>query len=311
MKRFRNILVSLDTSAAVHPALERAVDLATHSGAKLKLMDVVHEAQWPVSMLLPNVEHLLELEREEKHQQLEAVAASVREKGVDVSVTTGLGKTSLELIHEVMRGDHDLVIRTARGVHSWRNGFFGTTSFRLLRKCPCPVWIVRPNPPQKLSHVLAAVDPTWHDEAHAELNHTIVSLANGLSELESCRVTILHAWSIYGEHLLRSKMSDSEFADVQSQSQRAVEKVFNEFLAKYSLNSQSGGVRLIKGESAVVIPEFVREQNVDVLVMGTVGRSGVSGLLMGNTCEHILNEVQCSVLALKPAGFHTPVTLPE
>jgi len=43
--------------------------------------------------------------------------------------------------------------------------------------------------------------------------------------------------------------------------------------------------------------------------MGTVGRTGIPGLIMGNTAESILNNIGCSVLAVKPPGFVSPVTL--
>jgi nucleotide-binding universal stress UspA family protein len=43
--------------------------------------------------------------------------------------------------------------------------------------------------------------------------------------------------------------------------------------------------------------------------MGTVARTGISGFFMGNTAETILNQLDCSVLAVKPQGFVTPVTL--
>lgn len=46
------------------------------------------------------------------------------------------------------------------------------------------------------------------------------------------------------------------------------------------------------------------------VVMATLGRSGIPpGLLIGNTTETILHKVECAVLALKPAGFVSPVTL--
>jgi nucleotide-binding universal stress UspA family protein len=43
--------------------------------------------------------------------------------------------------------------------------------------------------------------------------------------------------------------------------------------------------------------------------MGTVARTGINGLLMGNTAEMILTQIDCSVLAVKPQGFVSPVTL--
>ncbi|WP_432648854.1 universal stress protein [Methylomarinum roseum] len=43
--------------------------------------------------------------------------------------------------------------------------------------------------------------------------------------------------------------------------------------------------------------------------MGTLGQTGISGFLIGNTAEAILDQLQCSVLAIKPPGFRSPVTI--
>ena len=64
---------------------------------------------------------------------------------------------------------------------------------------------------------------------------------------------------------------------------------------------------LLRGDPQVVIPSKVKELDADVLVLGTVSRTGVGGLLIGNTAEAILNRVDCSVMTLKPEGFVSPV----
>jgi len=66
-----------------------------------------------------------------------------------------------------------------------------------------------------------------------------------------------------------------------------------------------------KGAARKVIPEIAKELQVDCIVMGTVARTGIPGLFMGNTAETILDQLECSVLAIKPPGFVTPVTLEE
>jgi nucleotide-binding universal stress UspA family protein len=68
---------------------------------------------------------------------------------------------------------------------------------------------------------------------------------------------------------------------------------------------------LLKGAPRKKIPEFAEEIGADLMVMGTVARTGISGLIMGNTAETILNELQCSVLAVKPPGFISPVKLDD
>lgn len=44
-----------------------------------------------------------------------------------------------------------------------------------------------------------------------------------------------------------------------------------------------------------------------MLVMGTVARTGVAGFFMGNTAENISQRISCSLFALKPKGFISPV----
>ena len=67
--------------------------------------------------------------------------------------------------------------------------------------------------------------------------------------------------------------------------------------------------RLTFTASIDAIPNFIRQNKVDLVVMGTVARSGLSGMIIGNTAEQILSRIECSVLALKPAGFVCPVRL--
>ena len=68
-------------------------------------------------------------------------------------------------------------------------------------------------------------------------------------------------------------------------------------------------VHIVKGKAHKVIQDLVQEQKADLVVMGTVARTGIPGVITGNTAESILNNIGCSVLAVKPPGFVTPVTL--
>ena len=66
-------------------------------------------------------------------------------------------------------------------------------------------------------------------------------------------------------------------------------------------------MHLIKGEAGRVIPEVAAKNEADLIVMGTLSRSGVAGFFIGNSAEKIIHNVDCSVLTVKPDGFVTPV----
>ena len=66
-------------------------------------------------------------------------------------------------------------------------------------------------------------------------------------------------------------------------------------------------LHLVKGDPSSVISSELERLGADLLIMGTIARTGVTGFLLGNTAEKILGQLKCSVLATKPEAFVTPV----
>ena len=125
MKRFQNILVAVDTQLEEYPAMQWAVRLVEHNRAKLKIVDVMPEFSWIARLAMPDGDRTQQVLAEDKRRNLEAIAGPLRNQGFDVTTKV------------LLRSNHDLVLRVTKGAHSHRTGFFGTTSLRLLRKCPC------------------------------------------------------------------------------------------------------------------------------------------------------------------------------
>jgi nucleotide-binding universal stress UspA family protein len=83
-----------------------------------------------------------------------------------------------------------------------------------------------------------------------------------------------------------------------------------ELLASTRHDLQKCSLHVLDGDARLEVPRHVARESIDLLVLGTVARTGIAGLLIGNTTEEILRRVDCSVLALKPDGFESPVKLP-
>ncbi|MFC6672356.1 universal stress protein [Marinobacterium aestuariivivens] len=66
-------------------------------------------------------------------------------------------------------------------------------------------------------------------------------------------------------------------------------------------------MHLLKGESHVTLPRFAQEQDIDVMVMGSVARGFIDRLLLGSTVERVLDELACDILVIKQPGFVSPV----
>ncbi|MFT5323854.1 MAG: universal stress protein E [Planctomycetaceae bacterium] len=92
-------------------------------------------------------------------------------------------------------------------------------------------------------------------------------------------------------------------------SQASIDQELNRLLAKYAGAAVPERIHLMKGDPHAVILETVDRQQIDLLVMGSIARTGIPGMFIGNTAERVLNAVGCSVLTVKPSDFVSPVAL--
>ena len=244
--------------------------------------------------------------------QLEQVIAPIRQLGVQVSSKVLHGTQFIEIIREVLRNGHDLVMIAAEDYRGLRNMLFGRTTMHLMRKCPCPVWVMKPDQPKQRSHILAAVDPTPSDEERNALNIKIMDLATSLAHRERCKLLIIHTWTFSLESHVRSgrvRVSKSVMDEWSRGVRDAHKYSLEELLRLYDLKNLKHQVYMLKGEADRLIPKLVEAKEVELIVMGTVVRTGIDGLFIGSTAAKVLRQVDCSVLTVKPDGFKTPVKL--
>jgi len=314
MRRFKNILLLHDGRSEQHLTMKRGVDLARRNQAKLTVVDVIEEDSWVSGEIygLESFQELKQLVSEERQKELDIVIEPLRQQGLDVRAKLLFGKPFLEIIREVLRENHDLVMKTAQGEGGLKGMLFGSTAMHLMRKCPCPVWVVKRGENERFDRIIAAVDPDPLDEQRNQLNFKIMDLATSLAKIEQSILLVVHAWSLYGETILRSgrgRMNQEEIDTMVQEAEAEHKERLNNLLQKYKLQDLKYRVHLIKGEAGRVIPELAGKKRADLIVMGTLSRSGVAGFLIGNTAEKIIHEVDCSLLTVKPDGFVTPVKL--
>ena len=135
------------------------------------------------------------------------------------------------------------------------------------------------------------------------LNATIFEWALLLKELAGAELTLLHAWTAFGASVLEPRMSHEDFAAYVDAARQQAETSIRTVTAPLEDRLSGTGIRVVEGEAADAIVSFVHRERIDVVVMGTVGRTGVAGLVMGNTAERVLQRLRGSVLAVKPPGF--------
>lgn len=309
MKRFKKLLVATDTRLDKHPVVDEAAEIALANAAALTIVDVVPASSWIAEFVTDDLSSMRELYAQEAERKLETLATSLRDKGLDVTTRVLTGKTSVEIIRDVLREKHDLVLAVAKGKNSKRKGFFGSTAQHLLRNCPSAVWLVTNQSSPKVSHVLGCVDISSGHSVDVELNDKVYELALSIAELHGARHSVLHAWEMPDEVLLSARLKEDHVAKFVSDHRKATENRFEKFLKHHGRSADSEAAQLAKGRPAEMIDKFVRENSVDLVVMGTVARSGLTGMFLGNTAEQIIDRIECSLLAVKPYDFQTSISL--
>ena len=324
MKRFERILCVLDPESSAETAILQAVRLAADHQAEITFTAVVREARyWRGSFPGTgdrdrDLQAVYDSRKAALQAEIHRVAPHIEP---NVVILSGIG--FIEIIKAVRRDSHDLVIKCAENA-SWMHRFFSSEDMHLLRKCPCPVLMLKPGQTDAFKTVLATVDvndddslPTG-DNVQEELNREVLAYAALFSMADLTTLHVGAVWNAYAEDFCRygafsrvpQEDVDQYVEQTRGECATKLDGLLRDMgfaLGKESMKYLSPRSHLVKGKASREIPQMAEQYGVDLVVMGTVGRVGIPGLIIGNTAESILEQVHCSVLTIKPDGFQTPV----
>ena len=321
MKRFSNVLLVVDERTDYSAALKRGATLARNNQARLTVCAIVDTVPSEVRIGAIGItpRQVLDVATDRKREWLDDTVNSVATDGVSIDKKVLIGKPFIEIIRQVLRNDHDLIIKCADADSGLRELLFSSTDKHLMRKCPCPVWIIKPTERYKYLRILAAVDQDPEEPAKDTLNRQILEMSTSMALAEYSEAHIVHAWEVFGESLLTShkfNFSEAEFEAMLEEEATGRRRWLKNLVKNYDTSSDPNSadvldlhLHVVKGPAQFVVSDLARELAVDLVVMGTVARTGIDGFFMGNTAESILGQLNCSVLTIKPPGFNSPVTL--
>ncbi len=301
------ILFFADGAEGEQAALNRTVHMASLLTASIEVVDVVPEISADSPVLKGRVDKLQERVALERQGQLDSLIAHLSAQEARkplLSRRVLAGKEHVEVIRLVQKENFDLLVKPANSSRDLKSVLFGGTDRRLLHHCPCPVLILKPEHGDRRS-VLAAVDPVPEDSVHMELNNEIMGAAARLSRFQDAPLHILHAWELKLDERLVNHTDKDELAELMTSLRTDTQRRLKRLMEGSQITDAED--HLVQGCAERVITDFVAANDIDLLVMGTVAKSGAPGFLVGNTAEKILDAVDCSVLALKPEGWVSPI----
>lgn len=300
---YKRILVAVDFSTHSEAAFQQAIWLARTIGARIvlahtlpDLRQVAHHASALAKLdLLQGEGKLFEREvRQVSDAKLRQMVAKHEADDLDIKYETLLGEPFVELIHAVQSEGYDLVLAGTRGMAAWKQFLVGSTASRLIRKCPASVWIVKAEHLGPPKVVLAATD--FSDVSLKAAKHGLWIANQAKAEFHLVNVVDPNDTPEgFGEKVNRAEIN-----------KRSENRLCN-FRNSLEIDGAKVILHLAIGAPWREMSEIVNRLKVDLICMGTVGRNGIKGLLLGNTAEKTLNKCDCSILTVKPDHFISPI----
>ncbi|CAK8738332.1 Universal stress protein E [Sodalis praecaptivus] len=211
------------------------------------------------------------------------------------------------IIQEVLAFDHDLLLKMAHQHDRFESVIFTPTDWHLLRKCPCPVWMVKDQPWPEGGKALVAVNLSGEEPYHDPLNIKLVEASLALAkQVNQTEVHLVGAYPVTPINITIElpDFDPSVYNDAIRGQHLLAMKTLRQ---KFGLDQKYTHVE--KGMPEEVIPDLAEHLDAGVVVIGSIGRTGFSAAFIGNTTELVIDHLKCDLLAIKPDDFVSPVTL--
>ncbi len=308
MRTVKTVLVGVDLhqgdrlaageiNEASAAGVSQAIQLAQKAGAKLDFVTVLQISAEAAARIAEDHAHLLRSVADVALEQLKKLQSQAESAGVAATCEVLYGSPADAMMERSTAIKADLIIVGTRNRSESTRFLFGSTSQKLIRSSPTPVWIVKPGNVREILEIAVATDLSPYSKEALEE-------AIALARILSARLYVLHAVNDPSLRYLESVgVAESSLSEYQNKERNVAHEKLKEQIASTDYRAVQHGVQLqlLDGEPEVVIPGFLEEKEVDLLVMGTKGRSGLPGLVIGNTAERLLPAVMCSLLTIKPA----------
>jgi len=307
MIRIDNILVIVDPTAQVHPAVDKALQIAKRCNARLELFAcetqksrddrlAAHVASGSSDAFIINVRALLE-----------PLAEAARREDVDVCIETDSGGPLHARLLDRLHSTHaDLVVKDTHHHSLPRRTLLTNTDWELIRGCAAPLLLTRSRPYQFAPAIAAALDPGHANDASGALDRRILDFAQLFAKRLGGSLHLVHAFmpvalaveAAAGSPALMG-FDERVLQELQSARQTAMRAL------AHSCSPTEPEIHMQTGAATEVLPRVARDIEADIMVMGAISRSGLQRIFIGSTAERVLEHLPCDVLIVKPADFST------
>ena len=307
MEKYQKILAVIDPTTDDHKALKRAIELANQTQASITAFLSIYDFSYEMTTMLSGDER--EAMRKslinDRKQWLNEIILTIPHNDLAIKTKVIWNNRPFEpIIEHVIQENYDIVIKGTHHHDKLKSVIFTPTDWHLLRKCPCPVLLVKDHLWPMNGNILAALNVGTDEEEHISLNNKITKEAINLSNIIKGNAHLVNSYpgtpvniAIEIPEFNANEYNDSMLRHHQT-SMLAHAKAF-EISTEHT--------HILEGLPEDVIETVAHELDAELVILGTIGRTGLSAALIGNTAEHVIDKLNCDVLALKPDGYKSPL----
>lgn len=283
---YDRILVPTDGSPPAETATETAITVAQRFGAALHAMHVIELGDLPYDIGAAAKRELTQ----PAEALLSTIEASADDAGVEV--TTELVQTSGpihdELLEYANEHDVDLIVMGTNGRTGFDRLVIGSVTERTLRLSPIPVLTVHEDASFDPDVETVLVPTDGSDPAEAAANRAIA-----LAEANGAALHVVHVVDVtatWGD-----LDSGAVLEALETAGQRAVDRVID-LADEADLRAVEASV--LTGTPARAIAQYAADRDVDLIVIGTHGRTGLDRYVLGSVTEKVVRTSTAPVLAV-------------
>lgn len=300
MKTPKSVLVVISGKHTKHAALERALKFAEQGKLHIHLFNSIYEPVMELTDILSS-DHRKELKKQylaDRQLYLDSLAASLQQKGIKCTTHLRWHRNLDEAIEQVAEELHpDLVIKRISADADSINPFAMPIDRYLLRHCCAPLLLVN-SEKWTTKPILAAIDPCTTDTDHIKLNHGVLAAAEMVGKLTNADVHAINAYMTPNINFPYD-IPNLDYSIFKSNTEDFHLTKMHSFLEKHKLPDDR--IHVVEGLAEGAIKNVSDMLSAQLVVIGTVGRTGILASLIGNTADHILSKLTCEVLAVRPS----------
>ncbi|HEX6970404.1 MAG TPA: universal stress protein [Micromonosporaceae bacterium] len=280
------ILVGYDGSPHADAAIEWAFDEAARTGRPVEL---VHAFQWPITpaMVATPEYYPYEAVREQAEKMVADATAKLAKAHPDVAVSGLMLDGPPAAVLEERSREAALVVLGNRGHGGFAQLLLGSTGVAVSAHAHCPVVIVR-GEARVDRPVVVGVDGSL--ESLLALRYAFEQAAGRKVPLR-----VLRAWNM-SEPLWSSE--DDEPRDVVEAEQEALDELLAMWRDEYPEVSVAAEVVFDRPSPLLV----KASEDAQLMVVGSRGRGGFKGLLLGSVSQQLLHHSHCPVAVIREAS---------